>query len=911
MVEISSSGDVDKRLLLELRVHVENLAPSLPRTDASLAHALATLLSHFDSLRTLCASPETVGILQSQTWGLADLPPADGNMYSTLRRQVSNLQLKRSASASASALLSGTPPVLAVQRSLLWSRIDEELESIVHQCKERAERMSIVPDYLPPQYESSGYPHTYDLSVERDDFDDLPEYDDDECLSFESAKSKKASRTESIEQMRLDEKMRLDFEAITLAIDRLYIVAPQLHNQRVELKSSKLAQLQRAAEAGPSKAPMERAATEPRLWSSSKGKQKEKLADVQDLDRILQLVSKASELSYSDQSFVRKTDWHARDERRYMEKQAAQRQAFVEHLIQHSDSGRFHGQDASPSPRATEKMREAQMSIRGGELIRDPDTLLTLPEFIREKMPANILRQDPQALLSLPEFMQETVPSRTARAESLPLESLSRTPSTASRLRPSKSIQNLKMRTRSMSAPSINWLRSRGRSGSGDTLTKATSGHAEAEKADGISSFELTYVAEHHENLQHVLVFFSTSGLTQDADLEAEVIPGVDSDVTTRTTDLADRLIIRRGAQVTLPLGLPARVSPGKKNIKVQPNCCEIKLPSFNHNASESELPPLLDASQLARAAPTSFICASCSLPLVHCGGGLEYRDLPSEHWEELVDAWMCHPDQKLHEQVARHGRQGFWPDRQTALVGGSYILFEASVASKNNLAHVPSLSFSYVLLFCCLMSDVDGLEQQTDEWCMVRCICGSIVGRSRDRPRTDTHAGEPVFRLFKYAIRPVSPTSDPIRIPLSAYIVEDMVELAQAHASYRFIVHDEEEERPRILATDVLFFLKMWLFKPDMRMSYETSQVYAIPKRASMRAAKILFKLLGPAEASVDARETSARYPGFSQAEYLYYPMRVCQSLAALLKESSMTYPKNMRTMTGLDVGWLLRARI
>jgi hypothetical protein len=41
-----------------------------------------------------------------------------------------------------------------------------------------------------------------------------------------------------------------------------------------------------------------------------------------------------------------------------------------------------------------------------------------------------------------------------------------------------------------------------------------------------------------------------------------------------------------------------------------------------------------------------------------------------------------------------------------------------------------------------------------------------------------------------------------PCRIPLSAFIVEDMVELVRAHATYRFVILDEEEERPRILVS-------------------------------------------------------------------------------------------------------------
>lgn len=41
-----------------------------------------------------------------------------------------------------------------------------------------------------------------------------------------------------------------------------------------------------------------------------------------------------------------------------------------------------------------------------------------------------------------------------------------------------------------------------------------------------------------------------------------------------------------------------------------------------------------------------------------------------------------------------------------------------------------------------------------------------------------------------------------PSRIPLSAFIVEDMVEFVHAHASYRFVMSDEEEERPRLLVS-------------------------------------------------------------------------------------------------------------
>lgn len=40
----------------------------------------------------------------------------------------------------------------------------------------------------------------------------------------------------------------------------------------------------------------------------------------------------------------------------------------------------------------------------------------------------------------------------------------------------------------------------------------------------------------------------------------------------------------------------------------------------------------------------------------------------------------------------------------------------------------------------------------------------------------------------------------------MSAYVVEDMTELSQAHATYRFIVCDEEEEKPRLLVCHFFF---------------------------------------------------------------------------------------------------------
>jgi len=100
-----------------------------------------------------------------------------------------------------------------------------------------------------------------------------------------------------------------------------------------------------------------------------------------------------------------------------------------------------------------------------------------------------------------------------------------------------------------------------------------------------------------------------------------------------------------------------------------------------------------------------------------------------------------------------------------------------------------------------------------------------------------------------------------------------------------------------------------MWLFKPNMRLSYKANKHYLLPERGTTQVAKVLYKVLGPSMSNMDLRTLLDRYPGFPQAEQLMYPKDTCTQIALLLKESNGCYPEGMRSMTRLDVGWLLRA--
>jgi ubiquitin-protein ligase E3 D len=195
---------------------------------------------------------------------------------------------------------------------------------------------------------------------------------------------------------------------------------------------------------------------------------------------------------------------------------------------------------------------------------------------------------------------------------------------------------------------------------------------------------QVSYVAEHHEGLRHVLAFLNVAGMTPGVNLEASAVSGSND-----TSDGAESaLVLRSGSVVSSALALPARTQAGAQDVRVQGLHYEIKIATPDPQTPRAEPIPLLDAEQLRERAPMTFICASCSLPLVHGARVTRYDDLPSEHWAELVDAWMCHSDQVLNAQVSRHAK-GFWPQSGQALVGGSYILFDKSAAVSANLRPV------------------------------------------------------------------------------------------------------------------------------------------------------------------------------------------------------------------------------
>ena len=286
MVEIASAHN-DAALSRELQGRVGRLFESNDEStsvDAQLAKTLVSLLSCLQ--RLLSAHTQDPTLTPSSPTAPPTPTAASPNAFDTFKRSFTELQNDRNLHTPPHS-----NPVSAVENVLLWSQIDIALEQVMTLCRQRQQALEplLLPsgsDVLPPEYDLAGSP-TDDV---------LPAYDGHRSSFAHEAKDAKRP---SFSQERFttatirNEKMRLDLEAVTIAIDRLYLVAPQLLDQRVELKASKRAQLEKARQSG-----------------NSKGKEKHR-----ELEHMVEMIGKASERKITEQTYVMDSDTKGRQER--------------------------------------------------------------------------------------------------------------------------------------------------------------------------------------------------------------------------------------------------------------------------------------------------------------------------------------------------------------------------------------------------------------------------------------------------------------------------------------------------------------------------------------------------------------------------------------------------------------------
>ncbi|WVF67080.1 hypothetical protein IAT40_001825 [Kwoniella sp. CBS 6097] len=868
------------------------------------------------------------------------------------------------------------------------------------------------PDHLPPSYEQF---HDYTLAQQRDgdNASILPSYSDihastdggHDTSSLEKEKTAKEHGSTSSRDCTQNhepvsprrEKMLHELDAVTSAIERLASIAPRLHDQRVEMRhthvtsspsSSKLDRLTSDANKSENLSKEERIKLErikmkelEDIWDKierAHGKRRIRIEEGQRVegagwerrrrDRFMDKIVDQSEatrmedqdsaMGTVDAKLARARDLRDRDhflrdlidqsgERRLEDQDAKgqdkdsivgrqeKQKAFVSEIVSKTRASRLTSQDfpATVEDRLAERRAsyiETLMDYSSSGRLHDQDSLPPTPRrgINGEK------EENPFELVTVQDFLASGGPGRRG---SLTADKVMRAPSASGNGNDSSGDSTL---SRSRSNSKLTGMMRRG------------SGHLSL-KANTIDINNILYIAEHQENLRSVQITLHGVGISSNLELQLETASSASS-----ASENNDEAIItsKKDSTFSLRITLPTPVIPGQiVAFTSQALHLEAKIIAQPTPPAAATLLPTyaLSASDLRSYHAKAICCAGCDRELstlptkptlvdTTVNGTFEgaYKDLPSEHWAEMMEVWMCHNDPTFTARLAEKTKEGFWPQHGGVLVGGSYLLVGQERLKAGNIT----------------VEDAD----KDQAWKSMSCICGESVGRKR---ADDDKPGSGTVRFSKWAIsllkedEELSENIEHIRFPLSVFVVSDMLELAQAHASHRFIITDEECGDKR---------LYVWLFNPSVKMAYRrpisTSSplpsplrsFYALPssnkrrtstsdsgyntksRRSSaasligiatkhhqapcqlqgpasgggkvIRAAKIMYKVV---DSAIGEERDYDDLPGFGpggQVETLSYPTTACDRLVAILRESTGVYPLSSRSMGRFDIGFLER---
>ncbi|KAL0096102.1 HECT-like ubiquitin-conjugating enzyme-binding-domain-containing protein [Phycomyces blakesleeanus] len=195
--------------------------------------------------------------------------------------------------------------------------------------------------------------------------------------------------------------------------------------------------------------------------------------------------------------------------------------------------------------------------------------------------------------------------------------------------------------------------------------------------------------------------------------------------------------------------------------------------------------------------------CNHCSCPLVRAQDSkapFRHKDMPSEHWYELVECWICH-ETKPEEHRARMKPILAKPD--VLLVGSTYYL-----------VHSDNLTPDSLVVDRDVASKINWDNGTYTKWITVNCTsCSMPLGEGQ----YEKYDEEPILRavkLFKYCVSILpTPTLTPCEMPtFMDFLVCDLVNAAKAHATYRFLIQGRNTGK---------IYCLIWLFNWDTQIIY------------------------------------------------------------------------------------------
>ena len=258
-----SSASADGVLLEELQARVEvevTAVEVLPPTDAELARTLASLLVCIERLAVISRSDEPHDRPPRASRPASPVQPSS-NVYEALEREAAALiqSGRDQPSMSPEAVVGAARQVEQAERDLLWGRVDDLSERVKLLSRQSAEGVEALeqgphppeneygelPSYsydgdaagqshLPPAYYGDGAVLADDKKGDASsDVKPAPPRSPSLLDPSAGTSTRTTARIRKVSSAN-SEKMQRDLDSVSEAIERLYVVSPQLANQRVE-----------------------------------------------------------------------------------------------------------------------------------------------------------------------------------------------------------------------------------------------------------------------------------------------------------------------------------------------------------------------------------------------------------------------------------------------------------------------------------------------------------------------------------------------------------------------------------------------------------------------------------------------------------------------------------------------------
>ncbi|CAG8725930.1 3106_t:CDS:2, partial [Acaulospora morrowiae] len=223
--------------------------------------------------------------------------------------------------------------------------------------------------------------------------------------------------------------------------------------------------------------------------------------------------------------------------------------------------------------------------------------------------------------------------------------------------------------------------------------------------------------------------------------------------------------------------------------------------------STENDIIPPFSAAEVAKL--KNIKCSSCKTNLLKPKVFDKIMDMPSEHWLELLDCWMCH---KENYQQAHIG--DITAKEKTCLVGNTYFLVHNADVKSGAVKIEDGVT------------QLDWARELSRKWRPMSCSrCLSPIGEGLystfDEPDTIPLA----IKFNKYlTIIELEENKESLECGSSsvhmcrftAIIATDFLEAAKAHATYRFIIEGRKSNTPLIL---------IWLFDWNTKIMFNALQ--------------------------------------------------------------------------------------